>query len=196
MRQILHVAHKLITKYVIVIAQHWLHWYISKCSWALQDCINNSHALVTINSVFTLVSRGRPARRLPWSNVFYLAINNIIKSLLAELRVTFLRNLGSGGDASTVANYLIKLETLALWRGLKFNRSKFVVMGHTSDSRLLFIRSWIIMEMTRETVFRNTTMLGVSLFKGPYLDNDIAFTVKRVELERLSTRLILMPSLD
>ena len=101
------------------------------------------------------------------------------------MKVAHLDDIAIGGNASTVASDFEQLESLALQRGLKLNRAKCEIIGHTEDSRQAFTARGIVLP---ESEVEATTMLGAPLFRGAHLNNVLA--EKRIELERLSKRLV------
>ena len=64
---------------------------------------------------------------------------------------------------------------MALELGLNLNSAKCEVIGHTSDSGLLFSTRGIALP---ETDTKSTSMLGAPLFKGPHLDTALAINVQ------------------
>jgi len=69
---------------------------------------------------------------------FCLAIVELLKSMKSELVLAYLDDTTLGDNAETVLKDILQLEEVASRIGLKINRDKCEVVGHTVASSLLF----------------------------------------------------------
>jgi hypothetical protein len=122
---------------------------------------------------------------------FCLAIHDLLGSLRSELVLGYLDDGSMGGEAEVVAQDFLTLEAEALKLGLKLNRNKCEVAGHTPESRNLFIRKGININ---ETKLEHLTLLGSPLIPGESVDAKIK--EKREELATLASRMHLLQAHD
>jgi len=122
---------------------------------------------------------------------FCLTFKELLESLLSELVLGFLDDVALGGDAASVLKDFILLEAAAKQLGLELNRNKCEIVGLSDDTRALFASHGINLP---ETSPADVILLGAPLSAGPNLD--AVLESKRLELQRLSKRLELMPSHD
>ena len=122
---------------------------------------------------------------------FCLAIHDLLGSLGSELVLGYLDDGSMGGRADIVAQDFLTLEAGALELGLKLNRSKCEVAGHTPESRDLFSAKGITIT---ETKLEDLTLLGAPLLPGDGVD--AILKAKREELETLASRLPLLQAHD
>ena len=122
---------------------------------------------------------------------FCLTFKELLESLLSELVLGFLDDVALGGEAACVMKDFILLEAVAKQLGLELNRNKCEIIGLSDDTRSLFASQGINLP---ETSPADVILLGAPLSAGQYLD--AVLESKRLELQRLSKRLELMPSHD
>ena len=122
---------------------------------------------------------------------FCLVAKEMLESMHSELVLGYLDDVAMGDDAPTVLQDFINLETAAEQLGLRMNREKCEVVGHTDDTRLLFATHGISLPETSSSA---VILLGAPLSAGLHLDE--VLEDKRQELRRLARRLELMPSHD
>ncbi|HSN23573.1 MAG TPA: hypothetical protein VLS45_05310, partial [Methylomicrobium sp.] len=102
-----------------------------------------------------------------------------------------LDNVTLGDDAETCLSDFVHLEDVPQLLGLKMNRTKCEVVGHTDETRALFTAHGITLP---ETSADAVILLGAPLSAGQHLDSVVE--EKRQELRLLTRRLELMPSHD
>ena len=109
----------------------------------------------------------------------------------SNIAFAYLDDMVLGGDVFVVAEDFLKLESEASKIGLKLNRNKCEVIGHNSDTRLIFESRGIAVQ---ETNLANATLLGAPLIDSIALETMLAEKVQ--ELHTLSERLQLLPAHD
>jgi hypothetical protein len=122
---------------------------------------------------------------------FCLVIKELLESLQSELVMGYLDDITLGDDAETCLHDFLRLEEAAQLLGLKMNRTKCEVVGHTDETRALFTAHGITLPETSPDA---VTLLGAPLSAGQHLDS--VLEEKRQELRLLTRRLELMPSHD
>lgn len=122
---------------------------------------------------------------------FCLAFKELLQDRMSELVLGFLDDVAIGGDAACVLKDFIQLEAAANKLGLELNRHKCEIVGLSDETRSLFTSQGIYLP---ETSPDEITLLGAPLSTGQNLD--AVLENKRLELQRLSKRLELMPSHD
>lgn len=122
---------------------------------------------------------------------FCLVFKDLIESMRSEFVLGYLDDLTLGGEAQTVLDDFIYLETAAKQFGLELNRSKCEVIGHTDETRTLFAAHGITLT---ETSPSTAILLGSPLSTGTHLDS--VLEGKKLELQLLVKRLVFMPSHD
>ena len=122
---------------------------------------------------------------------FCLAFKELLESVRSELVLGYLDDVAMGGEAMCLLKDFLNLEAAGKKIGLELNRSKCEVIGHTVETRAMFTSYGINLP---ETSASEVIFLGAPLLAGPHLDS--VLERKRLELQRLSKRLELMPSHD
>ena len=122
---------------------------------------------------------------------FCLAIKPLLDTIESELHFGYLDDLTIGGDAETVADDFERIESSAAILGLRLNRSKCEIVGHTEQSREIFASRGISLPETNRT---SVMLLGSPLSDGQIIDDTIS--IKCQEFKLISARLALMPSHD
>ena len=96
-----------------------------------------------------------------------------------------------GADAACVMEDFLQLQAAAKHLGLEMSRDKCEIVGHSDDTRSLFVSHGINLHETSPT---EVILLGAPLSAGQHLD--AVLESKRQELQLLSRHLELMPSHD
>jgi len=122
---------------------------------------------------------------------FCLVIKELLESLQSELVMGYLDDITLGDYAETCLSDFMRLEEAAQLLGLKMNRTKCEVVGHTGETRALFTAHGITLPETSPDA---VILLGAPLSAGEHLDS--VLEEKRQELRLLTRRLELMPSHD
>ena len=123
--------------------------------------------------------------------LFCLAIHDLLGSMRSEVTIGYLDDGTLGGEASVVLDDFMRLEVEAGRLGLKLNRAKCEVAGHTAESRQLFAAQGLSLT---ETDLDTLTLLGSPLLPGEGIDDTLS--TKREELATLASRLPLLTSHD
>jgi hypothetical protein len=122
---------------------------------------------------------------------FCIVFKELLESLRSELVLGYLDDVAMADNASVVLADFIHLEATSTQLGLQINRSKCEVIGHTSETRMMFEAQGVTLPESNSS---SVILLGAPLFAGQHLDQ--VMEEKRMELMRLSRRLELMPSHD
>jgi len=117
--------------------------------------------------------QGDPLGPLYFSSV----IKQLLESLQSELVMGHLDDVTLGDDAETCLSDFVHLEEAAQLLGLKMNRTKCEVVGHTDETRALFTAHCITLPDTSADA---VILLGPPLSAGQQLDS--VLEEKRQEL--------------
>ncbi len=81
--------------------------------------------------------------------LFCFAIWELLFSLKSELTLDYLDHVAIGDNTLTVLNDFLFIEKEAAALGLRLNRCKCKVTGHTTESRRLFLDSSVFLKETK-----------------------------------------------
>ena len=122
---------------------------------------------------------------------FCLVCKELLETMESELVLGYLDDITLGGDAEICLGDFLRLETVSEDFGLTMNRSKCEVIGHNNVTRTLFFASGVTLPETSKST---AVLLGSPLSAGQHLDQIL--NGKKLELQKLTSRLKLMPSHD
>ena len=118
---------------------------------------------------------------------FSLEIHDLLSSLHSEFFISYLDDIAMGGEARIVAEDFLGLKENAAKLGLKLNKAKCEVIGHTDVTRASF--------SIRQVTIKETELDDAILLGSPLGSNvDKILSIKQVELQNLATRLPYMPA--
>jgi len=120
-----------------------------------------------------------------------MAFKELLESRHSELVLGYLDDVALGKNAACIMDGFMQLEAAAKQLGLELNRNKCEIIGLSDCTRSLFASQDINLP---ETSPAEVVLLGAPRSAGHNLD--AILESKRLELQRLSKRLELMPSHD